>query len=190
MSSLVPHPDVSLSQFHDLFDTGLLEYSQKIGKDITTDPLTARLLYSSDAALEILQEQVHAFNQCWNGDWKVQLMRRLKPTIDILFGLSTSGVFGEGIGLVKAEQGNTLCGSSSPSTLQRFPPAKAIFAGVGLLLAVYLCQPVSACLRYRNSKFQRLLRESALVMMHCLIFSNVSNITLAVSKSSPSSTLP
>jgi hypothetical protein len=28
-------------------------------------------------------------------------MRRLKPTVDILLGLSTSGVFGEGIGLVR-----------------------------------------------------------------------------------------
>ncbi|KAN0126986.1 Ankyrin repeat-containing domain protein [Russula decolorans] len=118
MSSLIPHPDVSLSQFQDLFDAALWEYNQKTGKDIMTDPLTARLLYcgSSDAVLGILQEQAHAFNQYRNGDWKVQLMRRLKPTVDILFGLSTGGVFGEGIGL-------------------RLPPSKAIFAGVGLLLA-------------------------------------------------------
>ena len=102
MSSLIPHPDVSHSQFQDLFDAALLEYNQKTGKDIMTDPLTARLLYcgSSDAVLSILQEQAHAFNQYRNGDWKVQLMRRLKPTVDILFGLSTGGVFGEGIGLV------------------------------------------------------------------------------------------
>jgi hypothetical protein len=103
MSSLIPHPDVSLSQFQDLFDAALWEYNQKTGKDIMTDPLTARLLYcgSSDAVLGILQEQAHAFNQYRNGDWKVQLMRRLKPTVDILFGLSTGGVFGEGIGLVR-----------------------------------------------------------------------------------------
>ena len=103
MSSSIPHPGVSLSQFHDLFDAALLEYSQKTGKDITTDPLTVKLLCcdSTDAVLSILQEQAHAFNQYRNGDWKVQLMRRLKPTVDILFGLSTGGVFGEGIGLVR-----------------------------------------------------------------------------------------
>jgi hypothetical protein len=103
MSSLIPHPDVSLSQFQDLFDAALWEYSQKTGKDIVTDSLTTRLLYcnSSDAVLDILQEQAHAFNQYRNGDWKVQLMGRLKPTVDILFGLSTGGVFGEGIGLVR-----------------------------------------------------------------------------------------
>jgi len=103
MSSLIPHPDASLSQFQVLFDAALWEYSQKTGKDITTDPLTDRILCcdSSDAVLSILQEQAHAFNQYRNGDWKVQLMRRLKPTVDILFGLSTGGVFGEGIGLVR-----------------------------------------------------------------------------------------
>lgn len=103
MSSLIPHLDVSLSQFQDLFDAALWEYSQKTGKDIATDPLTARLQYcdSSDAVLGILQEQAHAFSQYRNGDWKAQLMRRLKPTVDILLGLSTGGVFGEGIGLVR-----------------------------------------------------------------------------------------
>jgi hypothetical protein len=102
-SFLIPHLDVSLSQFQGLFDAALWEYNQKTGKDITTDPLTARLQYcdSSDAVLGILQEQAHAFNQYRNGDWKVQIMRRLKPTVDILFGLSTGGVFGEGIGLVR-----------------------------------------------------------------------------------------
>ena len=97
---------VSISQFQDLFDAALREYGQKTGKDIVTDPLTAKLLRcnSSDTVLEILQEQAHAFNQFRNGDWKVQLMRRLKPTVDILLGLSTGGIFGEGIGLVRPTQ--------------------------------------------------------------------------------------
>jgi hypothetical protein len=103
MSSSSSNTNVSFSQFQDLFNTALREYSQKTGKDIATDPLIARLLpcNSSDAILAILQEQAHAFNQFRNGDWKIQLMRRLKPTVDILLGLSTSGVFGEGIGLVR-----------------------------------------------------------------------------------------
>ena len=86
-----------------LFDAALREYSLKTGKDIATDPLTAKLLRcdSSDAVLGVLQEQAHAFNQFRNGDWKVQLVRRLKPTVDILLGLSTSGAFGEGFGLVR-----------------------------------------------------------------------------------------
>jgi hypothetical protein len=105
MSSSSSNPNLSSSRFQDLFNTALREYNQKTGKDLATEPLTARLLHcdSSDAVLGILQEQTHAFNQFRNGDWKVQLMRRLKPTVDILLGLSTSGVFGdsEGIGLVR-----------------------------------------------------------------------------------------
>jgi hypothetical protein len=102
MSTSSSQPSASFSNFQSLLDAALREYREKTGKDIETDPLTARLLHcdSSDAVLEILQEQANAFNQYRNGDWKVQLMRRLKPTIHILFGLSTSGAFGEGIGLV------------------------------------------------------------------------------------------
>jgi hypothetical protein len=142
MSSLISRPDISLSQFQDLFDAALWEYNQKTGQDITTDPLTARLLCcdTSDAVLGILQEQAHAFNQYRNGDWKVQLMRRLKPTVDILFALSTGGVFGEGIGLVRLTK--SMFALRKFIILQRLPPSKAIFAGVGLLLAV--C--ISACL--------------------------------------------
>ena len=118
MSSASPNSNVSFSQFQGLFDAALKEYSRKTGKDIATEPLTTRLLRcdSSDAVLGILQEQAHAFNQFRNGDWKVQLMRRLKPTVDILLGLSTSGFFGEGIGLVRLINRHTLCESSS-STL-------------------------------------------------------------------------
>src|SRR5260370_8145567 len=103
MSSSTSHPIVSFSPFQDLVDAALRQYSQKTGKDIATDPVTARLILcdSSDAVLGILQEQAHAFNQYRNGDWKIQLMRRLKPTVDILLRLSTSGVFGGGIVLVR-----------------------------------------------------------------------------------------
>ena len=102
MSSSNSHPSVSLSQFQGLFNAALNEYSQKTGKDITTHPLTARLQNcdSSDAVLGIFQEQAEVFNRYRNGDLMIQLMRRLKPTVDILFGLSTGGAFGEGIGLV------------------------------------------------------------------------------------------
>ena len=103
MSASYSHSNASFLQFQDLFDAALKEYSRRTGKDIATDPLTARLLRcdSSDAVLSILGEQAHAFNQFRNGDRKVQLMRRLKPTVDILLGISTNGVFGEGIGLVR-----------------------------------------------------------------------------------------
>ena len=111
MSASYSHSNASFLQFQDLFDAALKEYSRRTGKDIATDPLTARLLRcdSSDAVLSILGEQAHAFNQFRNGDGKVQLMRRLKPTIDILLGLSTGGIFGESIGLVRLTERHIFC---------------------------------------------------------------------------------
>ncbi|KAI0279738.1 hypothetical protein BGY98DRAFT_933042 [Russula aff. rugulosa BPL654] len=63
------------------------------------------------SALEILQEQTPNFNQYRNRDWKVQLMRWLRPTVDIPLEPSSRGDLG-GI-----------------------PPARSIFIGIGLLLA-------------------------------------------------------
>jgi hypothetical protein len=105
MSPPSSYPAKPSLQFRHLFDAALEEYSRKTGKDIATDPLAAKFLDrdcdSSDAVLKILEEQADAFNQFRNKDkdWKVELMRRLKPTVEILF--STSGVFGEDIGLVR-----------------------------------------------------------------------------------------
>ncbi len=133
---------ISRLQFYDLFDAALKEYNQKTGIDIIADPLTATLLDSdsSDEALDILQEQAHAFSQYQNGDGLVQLMRQLKPTVDILLGLSSSGVFGKGFGLVRLMK--SICSLwMFIITLQRYLPAKMIFTGVGLLLAV--CRPSS-----------------------------------------------
>jgi hypothetical protein len=150
MSSPSSSPNVLLSRFQELFNAALREYSQKTGKDITTDPLTARLMpcNSPDAVLAILQEQAHAFNQFRNGDWKVQLMRRLKPTVDILLGLSTSGVFGEGIGLVRLTNltyhlrkliiDHTEISTSEGNICRCWSPARSMYP--------FACLPVSAAL--------------------------------------------
>jgi hypothetical protein len=60
MSSSSSNPNVSFSRFQDLFNAALREYSQKTGKDIATDPLTARLLPcdSSDAVLEFFKNKL------------------------------------------------------------------------------------------------------------------------------------
>jgi len=118
MSSSSSHPSVSLSQFQSLFDAALNEYSQKTGKDIITHPLTAMLQKcdSSDAVLGILLEQDQAFNKYRKGDRRIQLIRRLKPTIDILLGFTTSGAFGDGISLVRLiKLICIICGNSSPT---------------------------------------------------------------------------
>jgi hypothetical protein len=143
--SLNSRPNVSFSRFQDLFEAALVQYSQKTGKDIATDPLTARLLPcgSSDAVLNILQEQAHAFNQYRNGDWKIQLMKQLRPMVDILFGLSTSGVFGEGIGQVRMTKLTYY--SCSTFTCRTFHQRRRY-----LLVSVSYSQYVSLCLVSRT----------------------------------------
>jgi hypothetical protein len=100
-------------RFQDLFDTALEEYSQKTETDLNflkTDPLAARFLDSDcnspDAVLKILEEQAQAFDQYRKGDWKVQLMRRLKPAVDILLKLSSSDVVVEHVSLVRLSSSN------------------------------------------------------------------------------------
>ena len=91
-----------VSPFVAVFGAALQEYAQKTGTDLNSHPLATTLeaCDTPDAVLAVLREQAHAFDQYRNGDWKVQLMRCLKPTVDILLGLSTSGVFSGVIGLV------------------------------------------------------------------------------------------
>jgi hypothetical protein len=130
------HPNVSLSQFEAIFDVALKEYAQKTGTDLAVHPLatTLELCDSSEAVLGVLRKQAHAFDQYRNGGREVQLMKQLRPTVDIVHGLSTNGVFGEGVGLVDTFLLAII--SLSSFSLQGFPPAKAIFTGVGILLAV------------------------------------------------------
>jgi hypothetical protein len=62
-------------------------------------------------------------------------MTWLKRTVNVLYTLSTSAVLGEGIGLVWVNSFNCQA-SRNTSFFQLFPPAKAIFAGLGILLGV------------------------------------------------------
>jgi hypothetical protein len=94
---------MSSVQFPVLFDAAIVKYVEKTKKDIKTDPLFAKFqdCNSSDAVLKILEEQALAFEQDRKGgNRKSQLMRRLKPTVDVLYRLSTNDYLKEGISSV------------------------------------------------------------------------------------------
>ena len=193
MSVSSSNSNVPSSQFQDLFDAALSEYRQKTGNDIATDPLITSLqnCNSSDAVLGILQEQAHAFNQFRNGDWQVQLMRRLKPTVDILLRLSTSGVFGQGIGsgLVRLIPIHISFVKVYHPPCRNFPPHKR-YLPVLVSYSQYVSIYLFACACSLDAQILlRPRRELAPVMMHLLTFLNASNITLAVSKYSARSPL-
>jgi len=75
---------MSFFQFQDIFNTALTEYAQRTGINIVANTITASLLPcdSSDAVLAILKSQADAFDEYRSGDWKVRLMKQLKPTVD------------------------------------------------------------------------------------------------------------
>jgi hypothetical protein len=106
MSSSSPRPNVPFLQFQDVFDAALKEYRHKTGKDIATNLLAARFLEckSPAAVLDILEEQARAFDQFRKGDR--ELMKRLRPIVDILLGLTTSDIIVEGTSLVRLPRSN------------------------------------------------------------------------------------
>ena len=90
-------------------------------------------------------------------------MKKLKPTVDILLTLSNGGALGNGIGLVRARLRTLFCERFLTHILQRFPPANAIIAGVGLLLAVSISIPLTGSPFVTKT---RPLRALAQVMTH------------------------
>ncbi|KAF8266798.1 hypothetical protein EI94DRAFT_134035 [Lactarius quietus] len=104
---------VSPSYTQSIFDKALAEYKKKTGNDLITHPLATEIrgCGSPEAILIVLEEKANELNQCRNSDER--LIKWLNPTVNILNVLSAT--LGEGSGSV-------------------FPPTKAIFSGLGILL--------------------------------------------------------
>ncbi|KAF8487148.1 hypothetical protein DFH94DRAFT_841529 [Russula ochroleuca] len=107
-STSTPH-----SNFVSIFNAALETYRRKTKKDLTTHPLLLSLQScdSPEAILTVLRDQIPAFSQSQNGD--DGLTKWVAPTVTVLYAFSAT--LGGGVGLV-------------------FPPANAIFAGIGVLL--------------------------------------------------------
>ncbi|KAH9034483.1 hypothetical protein EDB85DRAFT_1889789 [Lactarius pseudohatsudake] len=103
------------SDFGSILDAALCEYKKKTGKELLDHPLATELQHcdSVDVILAIFQGQAEAFQQFRDGDQ--MLMKWISPMVDVLF--TFSGTLSEGVAFA-------------------FPPAKVIFVGIGVLLAV------------------------------------------------------
>jgi hypothetical protein len=108
MSSSSSNPKLPSVQFPEIFEAALEEYTKKTEKDIKSDPLFAKLqdCNSSDAVLKVLEEQGLAFGRYRKGDWKIQLMERLKPIVEILYRFSTRDDLKEGMVSVRPTRYN------------------------------------------------------------------------------------
>lgn len=115
-----------------LITNALADYAQITGIDLSTNPFAAALEQSNspEAILQLIQEREKAFKEYRDGDRR--LIKCLSPAVNVIQAFS--GILGEAISLVSHKVDlvtllNRLC--QVP-----FPPAKALFVGIDILLAV------------------------------------------------------
>jgi hypothetical protein len=184
--SINPSPELK-----SLLEDALNEFENRAGTNLIQHQIIDRLkdCESPDSVIEVLREQAEAFGNFRGDDGKVMIW--LKRTVDVLHTISTSGVLSEGIGLVciysfhltRMHHRNTL-------SLQPFPPAKAIFAGIGILLGV--CAIVGfiqacPCDIYFPTRRSKMLARAT---MPSSSYSSLSNLSLGASISIQRSHLP
>jgi hypothetical protein len=94
--SINPSPELK-----SFFEAALNEFEKRTGTDLVQHQIIDKLVNceSADSVVDVLQEQAQAFRQFRGDDGK--LMKWLKRTVNVLYTLATSGVLGEGIGLVR-----------------------------------------------------------------------------------------
>ena len=128
-----PPTSTSSSNFQAIFNNALKVYERRTKKDLLAHPLAAQLQTCDSycSILSVLQQQVQELNQSQSSNEK--LTKWLDPTVKVLYTFSET--LGEGVSLV--------CPVISESEIcililifQVFSPAKAIFAGIGVLLSV------------------------------------------------------
>ena len=115
-----------------LVTNALADYAKITGIDLSNNPFAAAIerCNSPEEILELLQEREMAFNQYRDGNRR--LITSLSPAVKVLQAFS--GILGEAVSLVSHKY--------YPFTrLNRirqvpFPPAKALFVGIDVLLAV------------------------------------------------------
>src|SRR6266576_356304 len=100
MSTAPTAPSTSTSQSHfaSIFNAAWESYKRKTKKDLVSHPLLPNLQScdSPEAVLNVLREQVPAFNQSQNVD--DGLTNWVTPTVNVLYSFSET--IGQGVGLV------------------------------------------------------------------------------------------
>jgi hypothetical protein len=122
------------SRFHALFESAFQAYEKKTGISLAEHPLFVQLqsFDSVESTTTLLQNQTQAFREFRGSD---RVKKLLKNTVLIVATLSTKASLGDTIGLVCQK---SLMASPAALTfsLQPFPPATAIHAGLAILLSV------------------------------------------------------
>jgi fungal STAND N-terminal Goodbye domain len=87
-------------ELKSLFEAALNEFEKRAGTNLTQHQIIDKLVNcgSTESVIDVLQEQAQAFRNFRGDDGK--LMMWLRRVVNVFCTLSTSGVLGEGIGLV------------------------------------------------------------------------------------------
>jgi hypothetical protein len=130
--SQLPSTSTSPQNFETIFAAALKEYKKRTKKDIDSHPLANQLKScdSPNAILAVLKTQVQTFDtsESANERWT----KLLDPTVNVLYAFS--GFVSNIAGPVNRETLSRFRAVLTRS--QVFPPAAAIFTGIGVLLQV------------------------------------------------------
>lgn len=129
----------SSSNFQLIFNNALKAYERRTKKDLLAHPLAAQLqdCDSHASILLVLQQQVQELNQTSDE----RLTKWLDPTVKVLYTFTET--LGEGVSLVCPMMSKCPRSCILILILQVFSPAKAIFAGIGVLLLVCILRNTS-----------------------------------------------
>jgi hypothetical protein len=122
-------------ELKSLFETALNDFEKRTGTNLVQHEIIDKLVNceSADSIMDVVQQQAQAFRK-FRGDGG-KLLMWLNRTAKVLYTLSTSDVVKEGVSLVcvyslRWQPPRNLL------FLQPLPPARAIFAGLAILLGV------------------------------------------------------
>ena len=93
------------SDLQELFEGALKEYEGRAGTKLLEHELAIKLKScdSANTIVEVLQTEAQKFHNFCGDNGKV--MKWLKRTVHVLHTLSTSGLVGQGVGLVRVGRG-------------------------------------------------------------------------------------
>ena len=116
-----------------LITDALVDYANITGIDLSKNPFAVAIegANSPGAILELLQEREKAFKNYREGNRR--LISCLTPAVNVIQAFS--GVLGQAIGLVSRHTYHLVTLFTLPRQVP-FPPAKALFVGIDVLLSV------------------------------------------------------
>jgi hypothetical protein len=119
-----------------LITNALVNYTKMTGIDLSKNPFAATIkrANSPEAILELLQEREKAFKEYRDNERR--LINCLSPAVKVIQAFS--GILGEAVTLVSHKLNTILVTLLNRLRQVPFPPAKALFVGIDVLLAVRL----------------------------------------------------